>query len=172
MPDSPVTQTRLHIKRVAELMSRCAVEILQRGLRHDNSKLEDPERSIFDAATHKLEGLTYGTQEYKDALESIRPALLHHYEHNSHHPEHYRDGVDGMDLFDVMEMLMDWKAAGERHKDGTIEGSLKVNRERFGISSQLMNILNNTIYRMKLNTPQGISETTSPIQTHATASNS
>lgn len=32
--------------------------------------------------------------------------------------------VNGMDLLDVLEMLVDWKAAGERHKDGCIYKSL------------------------------------------------
>ena len=54
-------------------------------------------------------------------------------------------GVDGMSLLDVIEMLCDWKAAGERHADGSIDRSLKVNRERFKISDQLHAILENTV---------------------------
>lgn len=53
-------------------------------------------------------------------------------------------GVNGMSLLDVLEMLVDWKAAGERHNDGSIERSLEVNRERFKISPQLQSILENT----------------------------
>ena len=72
-------------------------------------------------------------------------ALKHHYAANSHHPEHYENGIDGMTLIDVLEMLCDWKAATERHADGDIMRSLEVNRERFGISDQLANILANTV---------------------------
>lgn len=53
-------------------------------------------------------------------------------------------GLDGMDLLDVLEMLCDWKAAGERHADGSLAKSLEVNRERFGISPQLEKIMRNT----------------------------
>jgi hypothetical protein len=52
--------------------------------------------------------------------------------------------VDGMSLLDVLEMLCDWKAAGERHADGSIERSLSVNKARFNISPQLHAILENT----------------------------
>ena len=58
--------------------------------------------------------------------------------------------VNGMSLFDVLEMLMDWKAATERMKDGgDIHRSLEINTERFKISPQLASILANTIREMQ-----------------------
>lgn len=57
--------------------------------------------------------------------------------------------VNGMSLFDVLEMLMDWKAATERMKDGgDIRASLVINRDRFKISPQLESIMANTIKEM------------------------
>lgn len=41
--------------------------------------------------------------------------------------------------------ICDWKAAGERYKNGSIAQSLAHNRERFGISDQLYAILENTV---------------------------
>jgi hypothetical protein len=78
-------------------------------------------------------------------LKDLKPTLDHHYSNNSHHPEHYKNGIDDMDLLDVIEMLMDWKASTERHDDGNIHSSLEINKNRFHISEQLYNILNNTI---------------------------
>jgi len=46
-----------------------------------------------------------------------------------------------MNLLDLIEMLCDWKAAGERHDNGSIQRSLDHNRERFKISPQLHEIL-------------------------------
>lgn len=58
--------------------------------------------------------------------------------------------INGMSLFDVLEMLLDWKAATERMKDGgDIRKSVDINRDRFKISPQLENILRNTIEEMK-----------------------
>jgi hypothetical protein len=78
----------------------------------------------------------------------MKPALDHHYAAYPHHPEHYPNGVNGMSLLDLLEMLCDWKAAGERHANGSIANSLDKNRKRFGISNQLMDILTNTAREM------------------------
>lgn len=56
--------------------------------------------------------------------------------------------VDGMNLFDVIEMLMDWKAASERQDNGDIRSSLEVGIKRFSLSPQLAAILSNTIEAM------------------------
>lgn len=74
-------------------------------------------------------------------------ALEHHYANNSHHAEHWPNGINDMDLFDVLEMLFDWKAAGERQNGGNIMISLETNKKRYNISDQLYGILNNTVQR-------------------------
>lgn len=53
--------------------------------------------------------------------------------------------VSNMNLFDIVEMLADWLAAINRHKDGNIYRSIEINRDRFGISPQLVAILYNTV---------------------------
>ena len=53
-------------------------------------------------------------------------------------------GINGMDLLDLVEMFCDWKAAGERHNDGNILKSIEKNTTRFGLSPQLVRILQNT----------------------------
>ncbi len=137
--------TLLHIKRVNELLLMVISELLVRASVHDNSKLEEPEKGIFDVVTPELKGLTYGSEAYKASLGKMKVALDHHYANNTHHPEHFQNGVDGMNLLDVLEMLVDWKAATERHADGDIRKSLQINKERFKLSDQLVNILSNTI---------------------------
>lgn len=82
------TETLLHIRRVSELLTRAAKELLNRAMVHDDSKLKSPEVEYFDKYTAKLAGLTYGSPEYKSSLAKLMPALEHHYAHNPHHPEH------------------------------------------------------------------------------------
>jgi hypothetical protein len=147
--DSTV-DTLKHIKRVNELLIRFAKDLMWRSTYHDNSKLRDPEKSLFDEYTPKLAGCTYGSDEYKQFLNGLKVALEHHYANNSHHPEHYPNGVEGMDLLDVVEMLLDWKAATERTKDGDILKSIDINEKRFNISPQLAQILRNTIINLGL----------------------
>lgn len=133
-----------HIQRVRELLVNFTLALSDRASDHDESKLKPPEKEMFDEYTPLLASLDYGSDAYKEALDGLGPALDHHYQHNRHHPEHHKHGIRGMTLVDVVEMLMDWKAASERHDSGSIEQSLAVNLERFGISSQLMEILLNT----------------------------
>lgn len=184
-----------HVEKVREHMQHVIRGLTIRQSLHDKSKLEEPEKSVFDATTPRLAASTYGSDEYKGFLKEMKPALDHHYAHSSHHPEHYcwhcpicdrsysnkqapmqertagvdgedhrfcpnccgnsviweaeleykpDSGVAGMSLLDLIEMLCDWKAATERHNDGSIARSLKINRERFNISDQLQSILENT----------------------------
>jgi hypothetical protein len=49
-----------------------------------------------------------------------------------------------MTLLDLIEMLVDWKAASERHNTGNINKSIEVNGERFQMSPQLIKIFENT----------------------------
>jgi hypothetical protein len=50
-----------------------------------------------------------------------------------------------MSLLDLLEMLMDWKAASERHPGGmSIADSIELSSQRFSVSEQLKKILLNT----------------------------
>ncbi|MBA2878037.1 hypothetical protein HNR63_001091 [Anoxybacillus kamchatkensis] len=141
--------TIVHINQVREFMMSAASELLRRAVAHDQTKLESPELEIFTEYTPKLKGSTYGSDEYKTFLKEMSVALKHHYANNSHHPEHYENGVNGMDLFDLIEMVCDWKAAVMRHDDGDIYKSLEINKDRFKIGEQLYSILKNTVDRFK-----------------------
>lgn len=136
-----------HIEKVRNYLQRFIKNLLDRGERHDQTKLSSPEVELFTEYTPKLAGLTYGTDEYNKCLQLIKPALDHHYANNSHHPEHYKQGIDDMDLLDLVEMLADWKAASERHNDGNILKSIEINGKRFEMSPQLIRIFENTAKR-------------------------
>jgi len=141
--------TLLHIKRVSTLITMAVTELLERSNNHDHSKLREPEKSYFDKYTPMLKDSQYGSEEYNNFLKKLKPALDHHYSKNSHHPEHYENGVDGMNLFDIIEMLLDWVAASERHSKADIFKSIDYNKERFKMSEQLVNIFKNTINFMR-----------------------
>lgn len=136
--------TLKHSRRVGELIGQAIKELIDRSTSHDLSKTEPPEKAIFDEYTPKLKGSTYGSEEYQGFLEAMGEGLKHHYAHNRHHPEFHDYGVTGMTLIDIIEMLADWKAATERHDDGSLARSLEIQKERFGISDQLDAILHNT----------------------------
>lgn len=133
-----------HIRRVRELMLLFMDQLLKRAFAHDESKLHEPELSGF-AEAPDLSDMEYGSEEYQEALEQLKPVLEHHYDHNDHHPEHFEEGIRGMDLFQVTEMFADWIAAVERHDDeNDIYDSIKVNVDRFDMDHDLAYVLANT----------------------------
>ena len=140
--------TRKHMQRVSELLGDAAIEIIKRGQKHDLSKLEpvemEPLQRMQDLVDKEGQA-PYGSAEYKRRTSLLGDMITHHYANNSHHPEHYENGVSGMDLFDLVEMFFDWKAASERGEESSISISASV--ERFGISDQLATILRNTADR-------------------------
>jgi hypothetical protein len=142
-PDSRFKTLR-HIETVRNFLNACIVELLHRAEQHDQSKLQAPEKDGYDELTEKLRGSTYGSPEYKEFLERLKPVLAHHYANNRHHPEHFENGILDMTLIDLLEMLVDWKSSGLRHDDGDIFKSIEINKPRFNISEDLNRILTNT----------------------------
>lgn len=171
--------TEKHINRVRELINICRGRLEIRAGNHDLSKLNSPEKEVFDEMTPLLKASTYGSKEYQTMLREMQPALEHHYNINSHHPEHYEKAecmicfsqepegnttfcqkcgngtfvkqhptLDGMSLLDILEMLCDWKAASERHANGSMEHSLEINKVRFTIGTELQKILKNTVVEL------------------------
>jgi hypothetical protein len=138
--------TLLHIEQVRKNIAMFVMVMTERAIRHDESKLGPEEKPYFDQESSLLKELVYDSPEYRESLQRLEPALKHHYAENSHHPEHTVNGVNGMDLFDVVEMLCDWMAAAKRNA-GSGKVNMEANAKRFELSPQLAQILSNTIRR-------------------------
>lgn len=186
-------QTWQHIDLVMRLLMSAQIELMKRAVTHDRTKLINPEREKFADVTSRLQGLTYGSPEYRKCLkETLGPALKHHYDHNRHHPEFFEpreesskiknhenmvnhamsytvplpdelygyenlvkylqvkqsehvSSVNNMNLFDLLEMFIDWTAATRRQADGDINKSIEINTPRFALSPQLVEIFKNTV---------------------------
>lgn len=137
--------TLKHIKRVNELLGQAAIELIRRGNVHDSSKFDPEELGPLQEMQELIEKegqAPYGSDEYTRRLGILKPMLDHHYAKNSHHPEHTSRGINGMDLFDVVEMSQDWIAASERGGEAVI--NLTSSQKRFNISDQLLDVIKNT----------------------------
>jgi hypothetical protein len=144
MTDEPydsVPETRAHQARVSELMEPIVAELRRRGLTHDESKMHSPEVEVFNEYSPKLRDHEYGSEGYYQMLREMAPALSHHFANNDRHPQHHPHGVAGMDLLQLIEMLVDWKASSERNPSGSMKRSLEINKERFSIPGSLMHVL-------------------------------
>jgi hypothetical protein len=138
--------TNEHIWRVQGFIYHVQSELERRAQVHDASKLQEPEKSMYDEYKPKIRQAEiefgYGSKEYEGVLVKMGEALRHHFDANSHHPEHYLNGINGMSLLDLIEALADWKAASNQY--GT-PLNLEANRKRFGMSDQLFEIFQNTV---------------------------
>jgi hypothetical protein len=165
--DDVMRETLAHVRRVGNLMLDVVERLQRAAMRHDDSKFSAAEFDTFAAETPGLRSLTYGSAEYKAALDRLGPALQHHYQANSHHPEHFglhicaQCGSDDrtepctcggprtadmsrMDLLQLIELLADWKAATERHADGSLPRSIVGNAKRFGYDDRFACLLART----------------------------
>lgn len=142
-------ETWEHINLVMKLLAGMQIEIAKRMFTHDRSKLLPPEVSAFAEYTPKLATSTYGSEEYRQFLKEMKPALNHHYSKNRHHPEFFENGVEDMNIIDLLEMICDWRAASARHNDGDIYRSIEINTPRFNLSPQLVAILKNSVPLME-----------------------
>lgn len=159
-----------HIGLVQKWIADFVTILNGRGKVHDASKLQPPEKECFDRWTPELQHLEFGSREYKLALEQMGEGLKHHYAVNAHHPEHHkylecngcfkklpithkgwcdtcgythfteRFHVDGMTLYNLVEMVCDWMAAAE--KKG-VPVDMDYLQQRFSISDQLRSIIEN-----------------------------
>jgi hypothetical protein len=141
--------TKKHIDTVCGFLGDIQGNIAGRSLLHDQSKLDEPEKSMYDEYKPKIKEVEnqfgYGSPEYEAIVKQMGTALRHHFDANSHHPEHYPNGINGMSLLDLIEALADWKAAATQYGTGL---NLEANRKRFGMSDQLFEIFKNTIKEM------------------------
>jgi len=142
-----------HICKVKSLADEMIMTIKVSIDDHDVSKLESPEKELFDKYTPLLSSVTYGSDKYKKYLSEMGKALEHHYQNNRHHPECFENGINGMTLMDLIEMFCDWKAASLRHNDGSFSKSIEINKQRFNLSDQLFSIFINTANEMGWNNP-------------------
>jgi hypothetical protein len=125
-----------------DLLWELEQHLFENLLIHDASKFSVYEWKIFATANNndQLAGLTYGSPEYFQQIRDyLAPALEHHYSHNPHHPEFWDGTLNKMPLRYLIEMLCDWLAATQRHKDGDIWKSLIINKGRFDYDNHTYN---------------------------------
>ncbi|SRR5258707_576785 len=139
-----------HKAWVAENMQVAANDLFRRAAIHDNSKFEPEEFELYDKVFPELQKHAYGSPELKAAYKRLGPALQHHLMVNDHHPEYFEFEIEGsrginqMNLIQLIEMVCDWMAASRRSQTGIAKG-LEINKERYGISDQLFEIIKHTV---------------------------
>ena len=125
-------------------LQRVIDDLHKRADNHDDDKLEGETLDSFYEISGKFEHAKFGSQEYENVLDKLKPTLDKHYAKNEHHPQHNENGVNGMNFMSMLEMLVDWKSASSAYGDNSFEESMQINKKRFGIDEQLYGIMVNT----------------------------
>lgn len=145
-PDYDSTDdTLLHILNIQNVFNLIIIpELFDRALKHDASKLENPEKEMYDKYIPLLRTAKYGTPEYEEIRKKMyEDGLKHHYKSNRHHPEHFKNGINDFTIIDLVEMICDHFAASLRSDTSFISG-LDGNAKKYKYPKELSNIITNT----------------------------
>lgn len=136
-----------HRLRLMKYLVRFIVNLNERAVIHDESKLGPNELEDYTKAMESFSANPFGTEGYDEIRKNIQKSVEHHYANNRHHPEHFQNGINGMDLVDILEMVADWKSASENSLGGNFDmmKSITTLSEKYGISPQLTQIIVNTV---------------------------
>jgi chromatin segregation and condensation protein Rec8/ScpA/Scc1 (kleisin family) len=121
-------------------LSKIILKLFKRALCHDNSKFRFSEAKKMIHSMKQFRCAAYGTAEYAKLLEENKEVIQLHYARNDHHPEHFKDYKE-MSLIALIEMISDWQAAVKKQKNGDLNKSFEIAREKYGISDEMFNFL-------------------------------
>ena len=113
------------------------------------SKLQQLEFDAFVSTREKFKKANYGSPEYQECIELIKPAVEHHHKNNRHHTSFHEHGINDMTLIDVIEMLADWRAAARRSPDKKLIDTLEYAKKKYKIDEQLFKVIQNTLIQLK-----------------------
>jgi len=135
-----------HISNVRRHLSVIVALLQARANKHDESKLEEPEFSMWSKMDEEPRW-PYGSDEYFEKLSRYAYVFEQHYKdrRNRHHPEHFEGGIKDMNLIDIIEMLCDWLGyKGILSRTEAIKIA-ETQMKRYGFSDDLCALLKNTL---------------------------
>ena len=144
-----LTDTIMHISEVQENLSQMRAILEARGISHDRTKFLAIEFDAFVKARPKFKKANYGSPEYQECVDMIKPSIEHHHANNRHHTAFHKGSFSDMNLFDVLEMLADWKAASRRSPDLSFADSLPKAFEKYSIPEDMQKHIMATLKYLK-----------------------
>lgn len=137
------TKTLLTILRhqtlVRKYLLALARELEARALLHDLSKLDLDEFGGFVEINQIARKHKFGSPEYKASVQN--DAVTLHYSRNPHHPEFHPGGLNDMNLLDLIEMVVDWRAASETYGKTLMSESLRIQKERYKMTDEQFHLI-------------------------------
>jgi hypothetical protein len=123
-----------HQALVKNYLLQVARKLEERANLHDLSKFQLDEFEGMAKINQIAREMRLDSPEYKASIQS--EAVKLHWSRNSHHPEYYHDGIKDMSLLDLIEMVIDWRAASEVYRRTSLGESLQIQKERFKMTEE------------------------------------
>jgi len=143
--DQHTLDTLQHKRAVARFLRYIISDLYDRAITHDDTKFSDEEYDLYAQVVPRLKEVPFGSDEYKAIVRELDPGIEHHVKSSRHHVQYHKRGIEGMHLVDLLEMVVDWKAASMRPPANDVKESLPWNFGRFKIEPQLAAVIRNTI---------------------------
>jgi hypothetical protein len=107
-----------------------------------------PNELVFNYVSRVQELLTLAILDMaRRSRDRLRSAVKEDHSFKRHDPEFFgADGVGGMDLIDLLAMVLTWKAESDLHIYDSINSAIKANRKRYGFGDELEKIIRNTVF--------------------------
>ena len=139
-----------HQQKVGAVMQKVISELIDRALKHDDSKfttqqLRDNLVTLPDKWRLQQQGHKYESSEMEQHKERFATEIHRHRSAHPHHPEHFLNGVNDMNLIDLIEMMCDWYASAPNN----IDSSISANSGYHNIDPHIAHILKNTARKLK-----------------------
>jgi len=125
--DEYLLEVKEHQIRVFHYYQRLTNLLSNAVANHDNSRLNEPELSLFAEDDSDLE-----------------VAWEHHYKANKHHLSPYNGGIKGMDLVTLTEMFCDW-VVSSKESQKTLINTIQNHQVLYKLSDDLVAVLLNTV---------------------------
>jgi hypothetical protein len=124
-----------------ELSPAMGLQIAQRAILHDQSKLQEPEYvpyvwRINRTLWKKTNSPHLRWLESQTLDQAIQDAVRHHVTHNRHHPEWHMD-ADDMSVIDIIEMVCDWYAMSQEFNTSIVTWFNYVVPRRYSFSADV-----------------------------------
>lgn len=140
--------TLRHSRRVDELLLEVIASLQARVTRHDRSKMQDPEKEMFDSGHVAAQDIDLRLRRVQGPprrhgrragpplrQQPTLPGALRRWRQRY---DLGRPRRDAGRLEGSYRTPVDWKAATERHDDGNLARSLPIQAERFQIAEQIL----------------------------------
>jgi hypothetical protein len=107
-----------------------------------------PDKLRFDYTARVQDLLTLAILDIsRRSRDQLKSALNGDHTFKRYDPEFFGlDGVGGMNLIDLLVMVLTWKSQADLHIHDSINSAIKVCRKRYGFGDELEKILRNTVF--------------------------